>query len=70
MLTVELKWAHYPDKVYHLESFKVILHRYWKYAVFLGFVTVWYDIASPPERAAMDELLRTLPTVTLTLPLL
>ena len=67
---VEVKWVHFPDKEYALRPFEELLKRYWDFDVFLGYSTYWYDVVcTPEEREAMDQYLRPLPTVALTLTL-
>ena len=66
-----MKWAHFDDTVCEAQSFKKLLLRYCSHAVYLEYVTRWYDdVCCPLVRKAMDKHLTSLPLVAFSPPLL
>ena len=58
VLKQEVKWAHYPDTVYHLYDFAYMLKRYAKHQTFLEYVWYWFCSCNQAVRDAMDTLLQ------------
>jgi len=60
---LEVKWAHFPDDVYQLMTFAEVVHQFQKHAVYLQFVTCWYDHTTRDVRDEMDKSLKRMPAV-------